>query len=286
MLDHKTGTDQDAADTATDSSDEGENGVGATAKIDWESDDNPYKKRFGGEQSRSAKLVTERDTALSALSNFEGLSSRFDDLEDMVADISDRGDTRASTSTLDSFDDDLEDGPPAGSTGKARARVQESRQAAVMRERDVQANKVYARLNQGWVEGMDAQSPEMVEVSRLYNEALQDPAKRGQLNTALTLFDSYKRSVTSAAAASPPPPTPKGEGDGAKGDEGADDSDEDDTLLEDDPNKTPTARQRNRDAGAGQGQEGAGSAVPRDTSNLTPEDKFALHAEGKTPANY
>lgn len=281
-----TKQDRDTADTDELNSDAEGNEDGTTVSIDWESNDNPYKKRFSGEQSRSARLETELEAERSTGSSLNNLLNRFDTLEDMVADISDRGEVRAS-SQLDPYDDGLDEDSQPAANGKAREKIQESRQAHYVRERDAQAQKVYDRLRSGWVEGMSPESDEMKEVTRLYNEALEDPAKAGQLNTALTLFNSYKRSVTSTATASSPRPTPKGEADGNKDDEDAGDADDDDKILEDDGSDDKlTARQRNKRNSSGQGQEGQGSAVARDFSNLSPAQKFALHEEGKTPANY
>jgi hypothetical protein len=282
-----TKTDRDEAETGEQNSDQEGSDDGSSSSIDWESEDNPYKSKFSGEQRRSSRLATELEEASSTGANIDNLSRRFDTLEDMVADISDRGEARASKSDLDFDYDGLDDDSQLNATGKAREKVQESRQATQARERDAQAQKVYDRLQQGWVKGMSPNSPEMTEVTRLYNEALEDPTKAGQLNTALTLFNSYKRSVTSAVAASPPPPTPNGEGDGDKGDEDTDGADNDNEILEDDgTDDKMTARQRNAKKGSGQGQEGSGSAPPRDFSNLSPSQKFKLHEEGKTPATY
>jgi hypothetical protein len=277
---------RDAADLDTLDSDVENSDGDATASIDWDSKDNPYKKRFSGEQSRSARLETELEAVRSDRTNLTTLVNRFDTLEDLVADIADRGEVRASNQ-LDSYNDGFEDEPQATTTGKAREKIQESRQAASVRENNAQAQKVYDRLQQGWTTGMDAKSPEMVEVTRLYNEALADPAKGGQLNTALTLFGAYKRSVASEAAKLPPPPTTKSEGDGDGNDAADDSSENDDEILEaDDDEGKLTARQRNAASNAGQGQEGSGSSVPRDISTLTPEQKFGLHHEGKTPKTY
>jgi hypothetical protein len=280
-----TGLDRDAADLDIIDPDVESTDSDASASIDWESKDNPYKKKFSGEQSRSARLETERDTARSDRTSFDNLVNRFDTLEDLVADIADRGEVRASNQ-LDSYNDGFEDEPQATTTGKAREKIQESRQAASVRENNAQAQKVYDRLQQGWTTGMDAKSPEMVEVTRLYNDALADPAKGGQLNTALTLFDSYKRSVASEAAKLPPVPTStseEGDGDNAA----TDSSESDNEILEADASEgKQTARQRNAATNAGQGQQGTGSAVPRDISTLTPEQKFGLHHEGKTPTTY
>ena len=277
---------RDAADLDTLDSDVENSDGDATASIDWDSKDNPYKKRFSGEQSRSARLETELEAVRSDRTNLTTLVNRFDTLEDLVADIADRGEARASNQ-LDSYNDGFEDEPQAATTGKAREKIQESRQAASERENNAQAQKVYDRLQQGWTEGMDAKSPEMVEVTRLYNEALSDPAKGGQLNTALTLFQSYKRSVASEAAKLPPPPTSKEEGDGDGNGAAEDTSESDDDILEaDDSEGKLTARQRNAASNSGQGQQGSGSSVPRDISTLTPEQKFGLHHEGKTPKTY
>ena len=279
--------DQDTAATDNVDSDVEDIDAGASVSIDWESEDNPYKNRFSGEQRRSTKLESERDVALSNLSSVSKIDSRLGTLEDLIADIADRGSGRADRDELD-FDDEFDEDVPKRTTGKAREKIQESRQASAVRENNAQAQKVYDRLQEGWGVGMDAKSPEMLEVTRLYNEALEDPAKSGQLNTALTLFNSYKRFVTLAAPKSPLRPTPKSEGDG-DGDEGAADANDgdDDTILDDDGNDgKQTARQRNKAKGAGQGQEGVGSSVPRDQSQLTPTQKFALHEDGKTPANY
>ena len=280
-----TGLDRDAADLDIIDPDVESTDSDASASIDWESKDNPYKKKFSGEQSRSARLETERDTARSDRTSFDNLVESVSTLEDMVAEISDRGDNRASDQ-LDIYDDGLEDDARPATTGKAREKIQESRQAASVRENNAQAQKVYDRLQQGWTTGMDSKSPEMVEVTRLYNDALADPAKGGQLNTALTLFDSYKRSVASEAAKLPPVPTStseEGDGDNAA----TDSSESDNEILEADASEgKQTARQRNAATNAGQGQQGTGSAVPRDISTLTPEQKFGLHHEGKTPTTY
>ena len=275
-----TGLDRDAADLDIIDPDVESTNDDASASIDWESKDNPYKKKFSGEQSRSARLETERDTARADRTSFDNLVESVSTLEDMVAELSDRGDNRASD-RLDIYDDGLEDDPRPATTGKAREKIQESRQAASVRENNAQAQKVYDRLQQGWTTGMDAKSPEMVEVTRLYNEALADPAKGGQLNTALTLFNSYKRAVASEAATLPP--VPNGDGDNAA----TDSSGSDNEILEADASEgKQTARQRNAATNAGQGQQGTGSAVPRDISTLTPEQKFGLHHEGKTPTTY
>jgi len=281
-----TGLDRDAADLDIIDPDVESTDGDASASIDWESKDNPYKKRFSGEQSRSARLETERDTARSDRASLDNLVESVSTLEDLVAEISDRGDARASNQ-LDRYDDGLDDDDQPATTGKAREKIQESRQAASKRANDTQAQKIYDRLQEGWTAGMDAKSPEMVEVTRLYNDALADPALSGQLNTALTLFNSYKRAVASEAAKLPPPPTSKKEGDG-DGNGAADDSSEsDDDILEaDDSEGKQTARQRNEATNAGQGQQGTGSSVPRDLSALTPEQKFGLHHEGKTPKTY
>jgi len=281
-----TGLDRDAADLDIIDPDVESTDGDASASIDWESKDNPYKKRFSGEQSRSARLETERDTARSDRASLDNLVESVSTLEDLVAEISDRGDARASNQ-LDRYDDGLDDDDQPATTGKAREKIQESRQAASKRANDTQAQKIYDRLQEGWTAGMDAKSPEMVEVTRLYNDALADPALSGQLNTALTLFNSYKRAVASEAAKLPPPPTSKKEGDG-DGNGAADDSSEsDDDILEaDDSEGKQTARQRNAATNAGQGQQGTGSSVPRDLSALTPEQKFGLHHEGKTPKTY
>lgn len=279
-----TETDRDTAVTGDASSDQEGSGDGAPVSIDWESEDNPYKKRFSGEQSRSARLETELEAERSNRTSLTTLVNRFNDLEDMVADISDRGEVRASRSELYPYDDGLDDDTPPAATGRAKERIQESRQAQAVRERDAQANQVYTRLQQGWTDGMSADSPEMKEVTRLYNEALEDPAKAGQLNTALTLFNSYKSSVA-AATAPVKPPTPTSGTDDSDGD--AVDSDDDNEILEDDGSDDRlTARQRNARNGSAQGQEGSGSAPPRDFSNLTPSQKFALHEEGKSPKDY
>lgn len=282
-----TKNDQDTAATDIVDSDAEDIDGGASVSIDWESEDNPYKNKFSGEQRRSTKLESERDVALSNLSSVNKIDARLGILEDLIAEVADRGDIRADRDELD-FDDELDDDSPRRTTGKAREKIQESRQASAVRENNAQAQKVYDRLQEGWAVGMDAKSPEMQEVTRLYNEALEDPAKSGQLNTALTLFNSYKRSVTLATPASPPPPTPKNEGDGDGDDDVADaDDNNDDTILDDDGNDgKQTARQRNLAKNAGQGQEGVGSSVPRDTSTLTAEQKFALHEAGETPQTY
>ncbi len=278
---------RDAADLDTLDSDVEDSGADATASIDWDSKDNPYKKRFSGEQSRSARLEAELEAERSDRASLTTLVNRFDTLEDLVAEIADRGEVRASNQ-LDSYDDGFDNEPQTSTTGKAREKIQESRQAESVRANNAQAQKVYDRLQQGWTQGMDAKSPEMVEVSRLYNEALADPAKGGQLNTALTLFESYKRTVASEAAKLPPPPTStKEEGDGDGNNAAEDTSERDDEILEADANEGKlTARQRNAASNIGQGQEGSGSSVPRDFSTLTPEQKFGLHHEGKTPKDY
>jgi hypothetical protein len=243
-----TGLDRDAADLDIIDPDVESTDSDASASIDWESKDNPYKKKFSGEQSRSARLETERDTARSDRTSFDNLVESVSTLEDMVAEISDRGDNRASDQ-LDIYDDGLEDDARPATTGKAREKIQESRQAASVRENNAQAQKVYDRLQQGWTTGMDAKSPEMVEVTRLYNDALADPAKGGQLNTALTLFDSYKRSVASEAAKLPPVPTStseEGDGDNAA----TDSSESDNEILEADSAATQCSYQcRSRSTG-------------------------------------
>ena len=162
---------RDAADLDITDSDVESTDDDATASIDWDSKDNPYKKRFSGEQSRSARLETELEAVRSDRTNLATLVNRFDTLEDLVADIADRGEVRASNQ-LDSYDDGFGDEPQASATGKAREKIQESRQAESVRENNAQAQKVYDRLQEGWTTGMDAKSPEMVEVTRLYNEAL------------------------------------------------------------------------------------------------------------------
>ena len=259
---------------------------GTSGGIDWESTDNPYKKKFSGEQSRSSRLETDRDEARTTLSNLDRVVKRLDNIEDELADIGDRPAVPASSSNADPFNDDLDDDPPAATTGRRREKLQESRQTELKEGTDATARKVYAIFQQEFADGMDNQSPEMLEVQKLYNSALEDPALRGNLNTALVMFRSYKRSVESAAPPPSPPPTPSGEGDGDIDGEGSADSDNSATDAASAKDDEPTARQKNRDAGADQGQQGAGGAVPRDTSNLKPVEKFALHHEGKTPQDY
>ena len=282
-----TKQERDEAETDEQNSDQEGSNAGSSSSIDWESDDNPYKGKFSGEQRRSSRLASELEEVSSTGVSIENLSRRFDTLEDLLADVSDRGAVRANRDELDFDDDGLDEDPPSVTTGKAREKIQESRQAQSARERDAQAQKVYDRLQEGWSKGMSPESAEMKEVTRLYNEALEDPAKSGQLNTALTLFNSYKKSVTSAVAAASLPDTSKDDGDNTKGDEGAGDANDDDVILEDDGSDDKmTARQRNAKNGSGQGQEGQGSTPARDFSNLSPTQKFQLHAEGKTPATY
>lgn len=283
-----TKQERDTADLGIDAPNGGDGEDDATVSIDWESEENPYKKKFSGEQSRSARLESELEAERSDRASLTQVVNRLDVIEDLVADVADRGGVRAGRDELDFDDDGIDDDSPRTTTGKAREKIQESRQAEAKRAANAQAQKVYDRLQEGWIERMSPASDEMQEVTRLYNEALEDPAKVGQLNTALTLFNAYRKSVTSAAAASPPPATPSaGEGDGDEGDEVAEDVEDDNEILEDDGSDDKmTARQRNARNNASQGQEGQGSTPARDFSNLSPQDKFRLHEEGKTPATY
>ena len=75
---------RDAADLDTLDSDVENSDGDATASIDWDSKDNPYKKRFSGEQSRSARLETELEAVRSDRTNLTTLVNRFDTLEDWL----------------------------------------------------------------------------------------------------------------------------------------------------------------------------------------------------------
>jgi hypothetical protein len=281
MLQRIEDIDRDPAETDDVIASTEDNENGSTGSTDWESKDNPYKKRFSGEQSRSARLESDLEAARSNLSNLGEIRTRLDEFEEILAEISDKSDSPAGRSELDSYDDELDNESTVSTTGRRTEKLQESRKARAERERNAQATQVYEIMQRSWSEGMDAQSPEMTEVTRLYNGALEDPAKRGDLNTALTLFNSYAKNFQPAATPSPGKSTAQAESTPDKGDVVADGHANDNSSNDND--SAPTARQKNAAANVGQGQEGSGGAAPRDHSSMTPLQKFSAHHDGQSP---
>lgn len=260
-------------------------GEGAASGVDWESDDNPYKKRFAGEQAASQKLRTENDQLRTQVGQTDMLNTRLSTVEDLLADLADRSATPRGSSF---GGDDDDDSAPVTTNRDAlrnrRAQLETQTFAAAVQQ-------TYNRIVELWEDGMDNDDPAVIEVRTLYNQARQNPQLKGNLAVAEAKMDAYREryfraKAEAAAAAAPSPDDSKNDAsnDGSAGSDGSGEGAQGDG--DNNPFKQESQSKRERMAAQpnmteGQGGDGAagGGNPPPDWDNMTGTEIFAKDHE-------
>jgi hypothetical protein len=259
-------------------------GNGAASGPDWESDANPYKKRFAGEQRAKAQLqqrVTQLEQAVTGnsevLAVVKRLETRISSVEDLAADLYDNRQTAS-------------EGEDGETPREPRSRkVDEVRQRRTQESHVAVVNRAYNLMQRGWVEGMDPNDRRLLRATQLYNDARTDPARTGDLIEAIELFNAVASEARAAAAQPPAAPAGKGsDGTGKKANsarspagEAQDDDDETDEDGDGGEPPEPTPRERVAKSGAAAGQGADGRAASPDRQTTTPYERFARSNRGE-----
>jgi len=253
---------------------------GTPAGLDWESEANPYKKRFAGEQRAKAQLqsrVAQLEQAVTAnqemAATVKRLEGRMSSVEDLAAELHD---SRAQTAE-DGQEEDLN---PRSSPKKA----EQIRQRRAQESHVERVKRVYNVIQNGWIEGMDPNDSRLARVRALYQGAVTDMNRSDDLYEAVELFTTVANEARAAAASTASAKT----GDIGKGTKvltaevTTEDADGDDEEPEED--ESPRERVAKSGVTAGQGADGK-ALNPADRSKLKPYDLFARshRGEGYTP---
>lgn len=250
---------------------------GTPAGIDWESDANPYKKRFAGEQRAKTHVEQRLAQAEQGASNIremveslKRLENRIGSVEDLAAELHDGRGT-----ALDEGDDD-------GTRRPGPRKVDEVRQRRAHESHVQRVNRVHAAIQNGWVDGMNASDPRMAQVKTLYDGALSDPSRTDDLLEALTIFNTVANEARAASTITASA-ADGAAGKGTKEIKAATEPEEADTDDTDDESEEPVSpRERIAKSGAtaGQGAEGRAPS-PSDRTNLRPYELFARSNRGE-----
>lgn len=287
MADQTTKTQPTAAASANGKPATAAPASGAPAGTDWESDANPYKKRFAGEQraktqlqQRVTQLEQQAGTSAETLATLKRLEARIGSIEDLTAGLHDRPQTAS------------EEGDDEGARQPGPSKVDEVRQRRAQESHVQTVNRVHRLIQNGWVEGMNPQDQRLLRVKALYDGALSDPTRTADLLEALEIFNTVANEARTAPAPAPAAPAPRGKADAGKpSTNGAAAPADDESETEDDEGEgdeeeieTPRTRIAKSGAAAGQGADGR-AASPADRKNLRPYDLFARahRGEGYTP---
>jgi hypothetical protein len=289
MTNRPFGTDSSAA-TEDSGSPDSDNPSGASDGTDWESEDNPYRKRVSGLDTANAKLTEQLEEARkvsglieSLQGNVRSLTNRVAASEDLAAEGLDA--TAAATraqqerdGTLDANDDP--DGP---------SRLVQTRQARANESRVESINRYNADLNDLWRDGM-SNDPKIVEITTRWRAIVNANGNQDhEIGSVLSDMRSVATEYDEKAAADNPPAddndnNARGSGDGDDEDSGDDDSDSgSDDGEGDDGDDKPTARERNA-ASSESITGGNGLSAGLNEDSMTPLQKMSAHEEGKKPA--
>tara|TARA_R100001530_G_scaffold69709_2_gene49409 strand:+ start:605 stop:1546 length:942 start_codon:yes stop_codon:yes gene_type:complete len=287
MTSRPFGTDSSAA-TEDSGSPDSDNPSGASDGTDWESEDNPYKKRVSGLDTANAKLTDQLEEARkvsglieSLQGNVRSLTNRVAASEDLVAEGIDA--TTAATRAQQERDGVLDaNDDPAGPS-----RLVQTRQARANESRVESINRYNADLNNLWRDGM-ANDPTIVEITTRWRAIVNaNGSQDHEIASVLSDMRSVATEYDERAAADNPPAqdndnNARGSGDGDGEDPGDDDSNSGSDDVEDDDDE-PTARERNAASSESiTGGNGQSAGLNEDT--MTPLQKMAAHEEGKKPA--
>lgn len=281
MADQTTKTTDTAAASANGKTATAVPASGTPAGTDWESDANPYKKRFAGEQRAKAQLqsrVSQLEQSVTAnkemLDTLKRLEGRVNSVEELAAELHD------SRTQTDDLGDDEDTNRPSS------RRVDQVRQRRVQESHVERVKRVYNLIQNGWVEGMDPNDPRLARVRALYQGAASDVSRADDLLEAGEIFMTVANEARAAAAT---PAAKAGAGDTGKGTKASkpepetEATDSDDTETDDaEPEEEESPRERVAKSGvtAGQGAEGR-APDPSDRSKLKPYQLFERSHRGQ-----
>ena len=289
MTNRPFGTDL-SAPTEESGSPDSDNPSAGSDGIDWESDDNPYKKRVSGLDTANVKLTEELGAARQVTGLIESLQGTVNSLttrvratEDLAAEGVDA--TVAETRRQQERDGivDANDEPEDGS------RVDRVRQARANESRVESINRYNAELNGLWRDGM-SNDPRIVGITTQWRAIVNANGNQDhEIGSVLSDMRSVAFEYDEKAAGDNPPAqdndnNARGSGDGDNEDSGEDDSDSgsDDGEGVDDDDE-PTARERNA-ASSESITGGNGQSAGLNEDIMTPLQKMSAHEEGKKPA--
>ena len=295
MADSNKSGDGKPAGTGSTAHPAGSSGGGTPGGVDWESDANPYKKRYKGRDSQATALEDKNrrlEGQLGDLREVKGMLTRFENRIGGIEELSAETADHVTALRRGSGEYGAEETEPTGQghlEGLRQKRTAAGHQAEVKRTHDrinvllsgdpklrtaVQGDERLVQARTHFLRGRDSYEEryELSEALRLTEEVVADA--RARLATEVSSNGTQR----SAAAQSNNTDSPAGSGDDTSGDVGEDTQGADDKSGAD----GPTGRERIRASGAAAGQGGdGGSAV--DAENMSARDKFAAAARGEGP---
>jgi len=289
MLERPFGTDPSAPTEDPESPGSDKPSAGSDG-IDWESDENPYKARVSGLDTRNQELSDElgvaRDLAGkidSVVSTVTSLSARVSATEDLAAEGIDA--TTAETRRQQERDGLLD----ANETPAEPSRASRVRQARAVEVRKERMSGYEVDLNALFRDGTATDSRVMAAVGQWRaivaaegNRDIEIPEVLTAMRTVATEFDKKAAEESSSADDDN---DARGDGDEDDGDSKGDDDDSDADGDDDagDGDDEPSALERNAKRPESR-TGGNGSAVGLDPDNMSALDKIQAHADGKKPA--
>ncbi len=256
------------------------------SEIDWDSDDNPYKKRAEGHQRKASEYKAELDGVRGSqeqlsqiIAGLESINSRMDGVEDMAAEAVDIGGAR------DSDDGDDDDSQSQKSTNARQDQVRTARQkrstTASQTAHAAEVNEVKALIDAIYIEQMRT-DPRIQAVAAEFNEAVKDPSKRAQLWRAYNKMRDFatefaKSDESSESDDSKSKDSDKSSSQDSKDDASKGSSDDGDEKVDD----KPTKRERLIESTSTQGQNNSGSSPGVGDDSLSPLEMIEKHMAGE-----
>lgn len=294
MADSNKSGDGKPAGTGSTAHPAGSSGGGTPGGVDWESKDNPYKKRYQGRDSQATALEDKNRRLEGQLGDLREVKRMLTGFENRIGGIEELSATTADHVTALRRGSDeyaAEDAATAGQghlEGLRQKRTAAGHQAEVTRthnriqellsgdpavQRAAQGDERLVQARTNFLRGRDSYEErfQLSEALRLTEEVVADARAR------LASDASSNGAKRSAAAQSNNTDSPAGSGDDTSGDAG------EDAKGADEPSGDGrTGRERIRASGAAAGQGGdGGSAV--DAENMPARELFAKGAKGEGP---
>lgn len=257
--------------------------------IDWESDDNPYKKRVSGLDTSNETLRKELEEARDVRgliddvrSELGAMGTRVTASEEMSAEALDGIET-ASRQARDLAGGEAPDNESAPNRA-ARVRLANATQS-----RKEKIDALAIEFNDLYREGM-ANDPAVRSIVSRYNAVNQtvDGSRDiefagllSEMRTVATRFDEASGSKGSDSSGDNNDSNARSAGAGDDGGDSGDDGDGDGDG--DSKGDDKSALEKNRGSAAAQGVTATGSTVGTDSSNMTPRQKLEAHDRGETP---
>ena len=280
------GTDSSAEDTKSkDTSD-------TKVEIDWESDDNPYKTRAKGFQSEGSKARNELESRKgdqAALARIEAqlgdVQTQMDTIADYSAEAADFSERRGSD---DLDDDDSDDSQSRRSTNarteRNKAAREERSKSSDTASHTALVSEVREKIGSIYTQDMN-KNPKVQEAAKLFQGAVEDPAKANDLWRALEMMregvaESSSQSDDDSDKDDEPDKDESKKSQSSKDDASGDDKGDKD----DDEEDTPTKRESLIDDPKSQGQTHVGQTPSMDEDNMTATEMFEADLAGKKPA--